>query len=55
MFCRDYDDVVLEMARTHREALERIHAKITADQLGEAFIDRRADNSALRGGDRRCS
>lgn len=32
-------DPVLELSRTEREALRRIHEKRAAEQLGEAFRD----------------
>lgn len=47
-----YDSVV-EFSIFEREALIRIHAKMAAEQKGEAFADRRADNSDMRGPDRR--
>jgi hypothetical protein len=47
------DDAILEIARLEREAVVRVHAKMAAQQLGEAFADRRDDASAMRGADRR--
>jgi hypothetical protein len=32
-----YEDIILEMARTEREALEAVRRKIAARQLGEAW------------------
>lgn len=34
-----WEDVTLEMARVEREALARVRLKLSAQQLGEAWID----------------
>ncbi len=34
-----YDEIALELARSEREALDRVRKRITAQQLGEAFAD----------------
>lgn len=49
-------DVVIEVARTEREAVRLILARKSAEQFGEAFVgldDRRHEESRLRGSDRR--
>jgi len=33
------DDITIELARVTREAYAAIHAKMAAQQLGEAFCD----------------
>lgn len=51
-----YEAICLEMLKTEREAYRRAIIKITADQLGEAFIgldDRRTNDTHMRGPDRR--
>ncbi len=42
----NYEDILIEMARTEREARERVIARIAAQQLGEAWdglTERRAE------------
>jgi hypothetical protein len=33
-----YDEIALELARSEREALAKVHKRITEQQLGEAFV-----------------
>lgn len=49
------DDIVLDMARLEREALTRCAARMSSQQLGEAFIgiDGRRRSAKMRGEDRR--
>ena len=49
-------DHELEMAKTRRECYERAIMKITAEQIGEAWVgldDRRVESTRMRGLDRR--
>jgi hypothetical protein len=47
------DEAILEIAKLEREAYVRVRARMAAEQLGEAFADRRDETSAMRGTDRR--
>ena len=46
-------DMEIELSRLEREAITRVRARMASEQLGEAFADRRAPESPLRGGERR--
>ena len=49
-------DLEVEWSKTQREALAAIHKRMTAQQLGEAFVgldDRRHQITVARGKDRR--
>jgi hypothetical protein len=49
------DEIILEMAILEREAMVRVRVKMAAQQLGEAFADRRDECSHMRGPDRRAA
>ncbi len=48
-------EIELELAKTRREAYAQAVAKVSAGQLGEAWIglDRRIEPNPMRGSDRR--
>lgn len=50
-----YEDILIEMSRLEREAMERIRVKMASEQLGEAWVvtDRREVETIKRGTDRR--
>lgn len=40
-----YDEIALELARSEREALDKVRKRIASQQLGEAFLTSPADFS----------
>lgn len=50
-----HEDIVLELARLEREALERVRRRMAEGQLGEAWIDLVDERRPLEGDGRRAA